>query len=310
MNNKTSYLIIILSLVAAFLAGSTVAKIKYGEGEGIGSKKAEPTAAAVPTQTPFMPQKSEKPEIKFFVMSFCPYGNQTEAGLEPVYRLLGDKVVWSPRYIIGDQGDKIEACKSWCPNTVHSEEKCRQEFPTNMQTGEGPMITMTPEQCRQQYPYQSAAECIKESCDILKQGVFESLHGQQELNQDIREICVYNLGNLDKWWQFVSLVNEKCTSQNADTCWTAQAKTAGLDTGKISACEKGQKTALIRKEIAEIEKYQASGSPTVIINGTLYNGGRAPEDYKKAICSAFTVSPEECNTILGQESAGASGGCQ
>ena len=56
MNNKTSYLIIFLSLVAAFLAGSTVAKIKYGEGEGVGGGKAEPTIAAVPTQIPFTPQ--------------------------------------------------------------------------------------------------------------------------------------------------------------------------------------------------------------------------------------------------------------
>lgn len=244
MNNKTSYLIILLSLVAAFLAGSTVAKIKYGEGEGIGSEKTEPTIVAVPTQIPFNPQKSGKPEIKFFVMSFCPFGNQAEAGLEPVYQLLKDKVTWSPRYIVSENN-----------------------------------------------------------------GSFESLHGPAELNQNVREICAFNLGNQDKWWQFVSLVNEKCDSQNADTCWTAQAKTAGLDTAKISACEAGQKTALLRKEIAETQKYKASGSPTVVINGALYNGGRSPEDYKKAICSAFENPPEECNTVLGQESAASNGGC-
>lgn len=227
------------------MAGSTVAKIKYGEGGGIGSNNSVPTQAVAPAIPPFTLEKSAQPEVKFFVMSFCPFGNQAEAGLEPVYQLLKDKVTWSPRYIVNENN-----------------------------------------------------------------GQFESLHGLVELNQNVREICAYNLGDQDKWWQFVSLVNEKCTSQNADTCWTAQAKAAGLNTAKITACEKGQKTALLKKEIAETEKYQVSGSPTVIINDSLYNGGRSPEDYKKAICAAFENPPDECNTVLGQESAASSGGCE
>ena len=90
MQKKTSYLIVFLLLVAAFLAGSTVARMRYGGNKGVEGgegKKTEPTQAAVPTQPPFVPTKSDKPEIKFFVMSFCPYGNQAEAGLEPVYQL-------------------------------------------------------------------------------------------------------------------------------------------------------------------------------------------------------------------------------
>lgn len=55
---------------------------------------------------------SEKPNVKMFVMSFCPYGQQAEAGLNPVHALLGDKVTIEPHYVIyGDyQGGSQEYC--------------------------------------------------------------------------------------------------------------------------------------------------------------------------------------------------------
>ena len=41
-----------------------------------------------------------KPQIDFFVMSYCPYGNQAEEGVEPVYQLLKDKALFKPHYVI------------------------------------------------------------------------------------------------------------------------------------------------------------------------------------------------------------------
>lgn len=312
MDKKTSYFVVFLLIVAAFLGGSTVAKIKYGwEQKGLEEQvgKGVPTVAAGPTLPPFTPKKSAKPEVKFFVMSFCPYGNQAEAGLEPVYQLLKGKIVWSPRYIVSRiTQETVGQCKDNCSQRVGNEEakkKCQEAIDAKQLTG------MDADKCVQTYfPFKDVNDCIARTCNVLKVGSFESLHGQQELNQGVREICAYNQGNLDKWWKFVGLVNGKCNSNNADTCWKEPATEAGLDVNKITQCEKTQQKALLLKEIAEAEKYKASGSPTVYINDVLYNGGRAPEDYKKAICSSFENPPEECKTILGQESAGASGGCQ
>lgn len=286
-----------------------MAKIKYGGGQGgtEGQKgKGTPTGAPNPTQPPFNPIKSDKPEIKFFIMSFCPYGNQAEAGLEPVYQLLKDKVTWSPRYIVSkiDQAT-IDSCKQNCPQRIFND-AAKQQCDQAIKDGQVKDMAT----CQQYFPYTTAEECVKAECLTLKVGTFESLHGSQELNQDVREICAYNLGNLSNWWGFVKLVNEKCNSNDADTCWGQQAKDANLDAAKISACEESQKSALLSKEIAETTKFEASGSPTVFINGTLYSGGRAPEDYKKAICLAFKSLPAECATILGQETAASSGGCQ
>lgn len=314
MNRKTFFLIIFLLLVGAFFAGSKAARIKYGKGQGgPGGQGTTPSLVPEPTLPPFTPRKSARPEIKFFVMSFCPYGNQAEAGLEPVYRLLKDKVDWQPKYIVDD---KKASCEQSCPYRVYDEARCQQL----VETKKVPDI----ETCKTYFPYKTAAECLEKECASLKPGEYSSLHGPQELNQDVREICALKEavgvgsgvlgakleeGILDKWWKFVSLVNDKCSANDADTCWKEQAKTAGFEMAKISSCSQSQVKNLLNAEITETQKYQVSGSPTVIINDSIYNGGRSPEDYKKAICSAFENPPEECNQSLGQESATTSGGC-
>lgn len=302
MNKKTGLLIVVLLVIASFLAGSTTARIKYHDGASLPTPT--PLAQGNPIP-PFEPQKTDKPEVKFFVMSFCPYGNQAEAGLEPVYQLLKDKVSWQPRYIVND---KKTSCEQNCAYQVYDESRCQQlveaQRVTDMET------------CKGYFPYKSNDECLGKECSKLKAGEFVSLHGDQELRQNIREICALaqaqlgsSVNTMDKWWKFVSLVNDKCSYDNADTCWTSQAKEAGLNTSQITSCVQNQTKELLEKEIAESEKYQAQGSPTFYINDVLYQEGRAPEDLKKAICSSFNNPPEECSQILGQETAPTNGGC-
>ncbi|HDM05737.1 MAG TPA: hypothetical protein ENG34_00480, partial [Candidatus Aenigmarchaeota archaeon] len=137
------------------------------------------------TQTPELPRRQEaskfdapdreKANVKFFVMSFCPFGNQAESGLEPVYRLLKDKVEWEPHYVIySNYGGYPNYC-------LDEEEK------------------------------------------------YCSMHGIQELNQDIRELCVWKYYDHDTWWDFVIRVNKECNSRNADECWEPIAKEVGID---------------------------------------------------------------------------------
>lgn len=44
-------------------------------------------------------QKSSKPVVELFVMSYCPYGTQAEKGILPVVELLGDKINFSIKYV-------------------------------------------------------------------------------------------------------------------------------------------------------------------------------------------------------------------
>ncbi len=44
-------------------------------------------------------EKSDKPEVELFVMSYCPYGTQAEKGILPVVELLGDKIDFKIRFV-------------------------------------------------------------------------------------------------------------------------------------------------------------------------------------------------------------------
>ena len=53
-----------------------------------------------------------KPQVDFFVMSYCPYGNQAEELIKPVYDQLKGKADFKPRYVIYQnyQGGSKEFC--------------------------------------------------------------------------------------------------------------------------------------------------------------------------------------------------------
>jgi len=217
------------------------------------------------TQTPELPQQQEaskfdapdreKANVKFFVMSFCPFGNQAEFGLEPVYRLLKDKVEWEPHYVIySNYGGYPNYC-------LDEEEK------------------------------------------------YCSMHGIQELNQDIRELCVWKYYDHDTWWDFVIRVNKECNSRNADECWEPIAEEVGIDVDKIKDCQKDEAVSLLEEEVKLNQKYGVRGSPTVFINDVEYRGSRTPEAYKQAICSGFAEPPEECSETLSASGGSATGQC-
>ncbi|MBN2052139.1 DsbA family protein [Candidatus Woesearchaeota archaeon] len=196
-----------------------------------------------------------KPQIDFFVMSYCPYGNQAEEGIEPAYQLLKDKAIFNPRYVIYEN-----------------------------------------------YGGGGANYCIDS-------GKLCSMHGIQELNQDVRELCVNKHMGIGKWFEFALAMNSECTYQNADTCWEAVATKLKLDVAKIKKCQADEAVALLTAEKALGDKLGVSGSPTVFIDGEAYNGGRTPENYKTALCEKYDAAPNECSTNLGATSSTASGSC-
>lgn len=198
----------------------------------------------------------EKPNVKFFVMSFCPYGNQAEEGLKPVFELLGDKVEWEPHYVI----------------------------------------------------YSDYASGYPDYC-LDEENKYCSMHGIQELNQDIRELCVWKYYPHSIWWQFVDEINNKCSSNNVDICWEPIAKNIGVDVEKIKTCQKDEAITLLEEEVRLNEEYSVRGSPMVFINGQQYSGDRSPEAYKQAICSGFITEPTECSETLSGGSATAGGQC-
>ena len=142
-----------------------------------------------------------------------------------------------------------------------------------------------------------------------KENKYCSMHGIEELNQDVRELCIYKY-QPEKYWDYVMAVNEKCTVADIKTCWSGVAKDNGVDVAKTTDCQKNEALSLLANEVSLNEKYNVSGSPMLVINGTEFSGKRTSEGYKAGICAAFNNQPEECKTALDSTTGTtASGGC-
>jgi len=190
--------------------------------------------------------KTDKPEVKLFVMAFCPYGNQAENAIKPTVNLLNDSINFEPVYIISKNANG-----------------------------------------------------------------YGSLHGQNELNQDIREKIIYNLYGSQTWMEYVYAINSQCTVQNIEDCWKTPAETLELNVTEI---ENEYSNSTMYNVLAE-EGYQTSldygvgSSPTLIINNQTYSGQRTTEAYKVGICKYFTTEPDVCNETLDSNNVAASGNC-
>jgi hypothetical protein len=276
----------------------------------------------------FSPEKKDRPEFQFYVMSFCPYGNMAEDAIRPVFDLLGDKVDFKPQYIF----DKITNLAEYCKMRAGDISQCPQYVENK--------YFADLKEC-QKVVGENSKLCLDEK-SYIKTGnstYYASLHGRQEANQDLREICAYNqAANKKDWWAFVDNVNKNCNSDNADTCWEEQAKKANLDTAKITECFNKDAVSLIEAELALTDANKISGSPTMMINGMQFppenaytqdgkgsvvmgkvtvtqDKFRTPEGIKQFVCSAFNKKPKECNTTLADltdttSAAAAAGGCQ
>jgi len=102
-------------------------------------------------------------------------------------------------------------------------------------------------------------------------GSYQSLHGDEELSQDVREICVQK-HQKEKFWEFIKEINENTTHQDVEKKWEGIAKSIGIDVSKIKECQKNEASILLDREIRLTDKYRVSGSPTLIINEVIYQG--------------------------------------
>lgn len=302
-------LVVILLLAASFYAGSRWEKSKTPK-------------STTPSTGSFSVTKSDKPELAFYVMSFCPYGNQVEEILKPVFDLMGQKAEIKPQYIF----DKIDSLATYCQSRAGDVSQCSLYVQNKYFKDEAECKKIVSE---------NSKKCLDEK-SYIKTGnaYYTSLHGRVEANQDVREICAWNqTDDKKKWWDFVLKVNANCTAENADTCWEDNAKAANLDTNKITECFNKEAISLIEKEIAFTEKFKVQGSPTLLLNETNFppesayqqdgkgslviNGKtisqdkyRTPNAIKEAICSAFKKAPKECATVLADNATSSpEGGC-
>jgi hypothetical protein len=117
-----------------------------------------------------------------------------------------------------------------------------------------------------------------------KDGEMTSMHGEQEVKGDIIQLCARETGDQASWLEFLKCQNEDW--RKIPEGWENCAKTAKLDAGKMKSCIDGdQGKNLLKESFKASEAKQATGSPTIFLNGEPYKGGRSETSFGRAICA-------------------------
>jgi len=150
-----------------------------------------------------------------------------------------------------------------------------------------------------------AASYIKvEYMGAIEEGKITSMHGDEEAQENLRQICLREEQPNNLWPYIDCHIKEG----NVDAC----LQTAQVDVSKLTGCltDGSRGLAYAEKDFANDSKYEITGSPTLILDGGKVSefdfGGRTAEAVKTMFCCAFQEKPEFCGITLSTESANSS----
>src|SRR5262249_48045982 len=116
-------------------------------------------------------------------------------------------------------------------------------------------------------------------------GNFQSLHGPGEVKGDIAQLCAAKYAP-DKYLKMIVCQNKN--PRAVDTNWKDCAGEVGIDATKLEGCITGDEgNQLLSASFNEATAKNAQGSPTMILNGKPYQGGRKSRDFLKAACDTM-----------------------
>ncbi len=119
-----------------------------------------------------------------------------------------------------------------------------------------------------------------------KEGTFRALHGPEEIAGNTVQLCVAERHSTAKTLGFIGCMNRQMNAIPHN--WKACARAEGIAIAVIEGCMKGPEGAkLLRASMARAAHAKASGSPTILIDGKPYEGGRGAMDFVRAVCGAL-----------------------
>jgi glutaredoxin len=130
----------------------------------------------------------------------------------------------------------------------------------------------------------------------LPDGTFKSLHGQPEVDGNIAQLCANKIAP-EKFWAFLECQNRNM--RDVHNNWKPCAEQTGVDLAKLTACKEGQEGKDLLTASAERAKAaKAGGSPTIVLNGKPYTGGRSTNGYLRGFCAELPEpKPQPCADI-------------
>jgi hypothetical protein len=135
-------------------------------------------------------------------------------------------------------------------------------------------------------------------------GKITSMHGDEEAQENLRQICLREEQSNNFWAYIDCHIKEG----DVDSC----LQTAQIDVNKLTGCltDANRGLAYAEKDFVNQNKYEVTGSPTLFLDGVKVSefdfGGRTAEAVKTMFCCAFQDKPGFCDTVLSTESANTS----
>ncbi|MBW6462372.1 MAG: hypothetical protein K0B07_04975 [DPANN group archaeon] len=125
-------------------------------------------------------------------------------------------------------------------------------------------------------------------------GTFSSLHGQPEVDENLRQVCIIDKYP-DQALDYITCLNKNY--RNAETAWKTCATANNIDINAINTCQTGDEgKALLSESTKKSKSVGASGSPTIYINDKPYQQGRDTQSFTRAICQLAPENPA-CDSI-------------
>ena len=138
-------------------------------------------------------------------------------------------------------------------------------------------------------------------------GRFESLHGQAEVEEDLRQICAMkHAAKGNAWLDYVWCRNPDVASPDWKGCAKGAVKAAAVQ--KCATGEEGRR--LLSKDLALGEELGINASPTWLVNNRFPGSALSADDIRALFC-AHNEGVQGCEATLTKEvGVPAGGGCQ
>jgi len=138
----------------------------------------------------------------------------------------------------------------------------------------------------------------------IEGGKITSMHGDEEAQENLRQICLRE-EQPNNFWTYIDC---HIKEGEVDSCLGI----AQVDVSSLTNClaDENRGIAYAQEDFTKQDKYQITGSPTLILDGETISefdfGGRTAEAVKTVVCCAFQDKPGFCDTVLSTESANTS----
>lgn len=130
-------------------------------------------------------------------------------------------------------------------------------------------------------------------------GKLQSLHGQKEVDEDLRQICIRDKWGNAKWSSYMDCFSKEIYSKertgDAKT-WEYCAEQAEIVPAELKICFDTEAVQLAQEDLRLSQMYRAQGSPTAVYNCSKNIVGAVPyQQIKKQVCKLIPgTQPATC----------------